>query len=291
MKRGDYINLDEKIKGCIPPGVVVRAEKYNYIEEIRLRENCPLCFTVKGVNYVTDYTVTRQDIEYSVSRFCKNSMYSYIEKIKKGYIPFDDGYRIGVCGTAVTDDGAIKNISDITSLNIRIPSERQYIPPEVLKGIPYQKSLMVYSVPNGGKTTFLRHMAVYLATPPLNKRVSVLDPKKELYSKKIHNNIPIDFFVGYPKYKAMDMAIRNMAPEVIICDEIGIEDEITAFVECKNCGIGLICSAHASTLEELLMREKIRRMHELNVFDGYLGIELENGARKYKYTHRKDINN
>ena len=254
-----------------------------------MRADRPLCLTVKGRNIVTDCFITSDDIKDSVAMLCKNSFYSYFDCIKNGYIPFDDGYRIGVCGHAVTEGDVITNITEISSLNVRIPTSSAAIPEELLKSLRYDRGILIYSKANAGKTTLLKFIASYLASPPLNKRVIVLDPKKELFSKELHGKLPIDFFIGYPKYKAMDIALKNMSPEVLICDEIGIEDDTAPFVECKNCGVSIICSAHASSIDELLARERIKLLAERNVFDDFVGIALESGARKYRYTKREEI--
>ncbi len=281
--------LDSSVEKCLPTPVIDIIRNYNTVNEIRMRKNCPLALTVGNKNLICNYVTTRSDIEYSLSRFCKNSVYSYFDFINQGYIPFDNGYRIGVCGNAVLEKNNVINISEVKSLNIRIPCEEINIPTAFLKNLPYEKSLLVFSGPNIGKTTFLKNAAALLASPPFNKRVTVIDCKNEIHSNSIHHACPIDFFTNYPKYTAIDLAIRNMSPQILICDEIGLNDEIAPLIECRNSGVALICSAHASTTEELFRRENIKKLHKANVFGGYIGITQIDNTRHYSYINREDI--
>ncbi len=281
--------ISEKLLLCLPDVIREKTALYPRANEIRMRKNRPLCFTIDNKNLVTDCIVKETDIEYCVINLCKNSLHTYFEQIKQGYIPFDDGYRIGVCGDAVVEKSEIINISKINSLNIRIPTNDFVVPYDVLKNINADRGILIYSPANYGKTTLLKALTAYLSLPPNNKRISVIDCKKEIYSEKVHQKCSADFYSGYPKYQAIDMAIRTMSPEIIVCDEIGLEDDIASLIEAKNCGINLICTAHAKNTTELFERKNIARLHTNNVFYGYIGIFLESGKRIYKYQKREDL--
>ncbi len=281
--------IDNSVLECLTEDVKNKIKEYSLVNEIRLRQSCPLCITSGTQNLVTDYLVTKNDIEYSVNKFCKNSVYTYFDCIKNGYIPFENGYRIGVCGNAVTENGIITNLSSITGINIRVPGQKFDLPPYLLKKIANDKSCIIYSPPNYGKTTLLKMIIKILSTPPYNHRISVIDCKNELYVDSLHKGCPVDFFFSYPKKNGIDIAVRNMSPEIIICDEIGIDDDVEELIECKNCGISLICTAHAKNIDDLLQRKNIRKMHELNVFESYVGIYSKNNERQFEYKKRKEI--
>ena len=281
--------LDNALCSCLSENIVDIVSRYPIINEIRIRTGRPLCVTSGNTNIVTGYITTKDEVEQCIKKLCKNSVHTYTEAIKNGYIPFENGYRIGVCGTAVTDKGAIMSVSKINSLNIRIPYTKTDIPLDVLHTIPPSKSGLIYSPANYGKTTLLRSFIKHYSTPPYNKRVAVIDSKNELYSPYIHSEAAADFFSSYPKYYAIDLAIKNMSPEIIICDEIGILDDVSPFVESKSCGISLLCSAHASKLDELLKRPNIRKLHESAVFDTYIGVSISNGERNYTITKKEDV--
>lgn len=282
------MNIDKNILECLPFQVRQVVMKYDYANEIRLSENSRLCITIDNKNLITDYVVSKEDIESCTAKFCKNSVHTYFDSIKKGYIPYDNGYRIGVCGCAVTDNGVIKNISRITSLNIRIPSKNISVPQEFLKTLSSNKGILVYSPVNTGKTTFLKALIGHFSSPPNNKRLSVIDCKNELFASK-KPTCPVDYFVGYPKYEAINMAVQNMSPDIIVCDEIGLCDDVSPLIECANCGINLICSAHASSIEQLISRKNVSQLIYANIFEGFVGIKNIRGERKYVYKTREEL--
>ncbi len=281
--------VNEKIQNCLSPEIRNKMSKYIVINEIRMRKNSPLCFTVGNNNIVTDHIVSESEIQSAVNSFCKNSLHSYFDNIKKGFIPFDNGCRIGVCGKAVTEGDRVINISEISSLNIRLPSEKSYIPNDLLKNMCIENGVLIYSPPGFGKTTLLRKIISFYSSPPYNKRIVVIDCRNELNFDSSDSSSSVDMFVGYPKALAIDIAVRTMSPEIIVCDEIGLNDDTDALTECRNCGVNIICTAHAKDISELLKRKNIKRLHDIKVFGGYLGITLKNGQRNYEYKKHEDI--
>lgn len=281
--------LDEAIRKCLPVPIVEKVNKHKNVNEIRMRENSKLSLTVANSNIICDYVTSKKDITFAVNQFCKNSIYSYSEYIKQGFIPFDGGYRIGVCGKAVMDKNEIINIAEIKSINIRIPTKEINIPSVFLENLPYEKNLLIFSAPSLGKTMLLKKIASHLGSPPLNKRVVVVDCKNEIYSEILHQGRTIDFFTNYPKKIAIDLAVRNMSPQFIICDEIGLNEETDSLIDCINSGVNLICSVHASSTAELLKKDNIKKLHKTGVFGGYIGINYIDGIRRYSYIRREEI--
>lgn len=283
------MDIDKNLLSCLPSAIQEKISQYNVINEIRIRADCPVCFTIGNKNHVIDCITKKEEVNDCLKKLCKNSVYTYSESIKKGYVPFENGYRIGVCGQAITDKNMITNITSISSLNIRIPTVDHDIPQSLLKSLSNQKSTLIYSPANYGKTTFLRTIIRHLSSAPHNKKIAVIDTKNEIYLPTIHEKCPVDFFRSYPKYEAMNIAIQTMSPEVIVCDEIGIQDDITPLIECKNCGINLICSTHARTIDELLARQNIYELYKSKTFDSYIGINFNSNKRVYTYKTKEEI--
>ena len=82
-------------------------------------------------------------------------------KYVTGYITIRGGHRVGLSGEVVIEDGKVKNISHIYSLNFRIAKQIQGTSYEVMKHILDINNNCVYNTlivgaPGTGKTTILK---------------------------------------------------------------------------------------------------------------------------------------
>ena len=88
----------------------------------------------------------------------------------------------------------------------------------------------------------------------------------------------------------IEIATRTLSSEVIVCDEIGDYVEAMALVSSHNCGVPLIASAHAGSVEELLRRTGIMLLHEADLFGAYVGIKRDgNGGFLYDVHYRDEV--
>jgi stage III sporulation protein AA len=89
------------------------------------------------------------------------------------------------------------------------------------------------------------------------------------------NNLGLccDILSGYPKGEGILTAVRTLSPQVIICDEIGAQDEVTGMLDGLRCGVKIIASAHAQTLDELLCKKQIVRLLGEDAFAGIFMLE------------------
>ncbi len=262
------------------------------INEIRIRLNRHLSMTYRAKNVMLSHTVTEDEINSTVMALCKNSLYSYMDTIKEGYIPFSDSIRVGVCGNAVCEGSRIVNLSNITSLNIRIPSSVYGVGRELYRALyegGFHESAIIFSPPGVGKTTLLRDISVSLSRGSPPKRVALIDSRYELCDDIVRRAENIDVYAGYPKAKGIELATRTMSPEYIICDEIGSEeaDSILAF---QSGGVPLIVGAHAETLDKLLKSGAPSRLHRAGIFDLYVNIKIaDSGERRLDIIRRDEI--
>ena len=142
------------------------------------------------------------------------------------------------------------------------------------------RGVLIYSPPGIGKTTLLRSVAVMLAsggwsegTEPL--RTVVIDTRGELAFASEGRDLCLDVLSGYPRRRGIEIATRCLNAEVIICDEIGDYEEAMSLVASHNCGVPLIASAHAGSVNQLLSRTGLRLLHEAKIFGAYVGIERD----------------
>ncbi len=259
------------LKGSCPP-----------IEEIRCRVGSPAFITAAGKNIELSYSASREDMEYMTDKLCGGSLYAHKETLAEGFITLSGGIRVGLCGRAAVENGRINGIYDISSLNFRLPACRLLVGQAVLGLIRNGKGgVLVYSPPGVGKTTLLRSVTAYLASGADPLRVAVIDTRGELSA--VHMGSTADILVGYPKGKGIEIATRVLNPQLIVCDEIGDEREAEAILSAQNCGVPLLASAHADSLEGLLSRKGIKELHRGGVFSHYVGIRRERGRGDYLY--------
>ena len=253
-------------------------------QEIRLRVNRPLSIiTPEFTYYVTlngglvstpiqnsMFTVSRGDIADTFHNICNYSVYTRQNEIINGFISISGGHRAGICGTAVLNNDKITNVRDISSINVRIAREYKGCAETLYrKIIKFDKGILICGAPCSGKTTVLRDLARIISTDE-NKTVSLIDERGELAgttSGVFQNDIGMcDVYDCYKKSEAILQSIRSMAPDIIICDEIGSQDDINAVEKSVNCGVSIIATVHASNEYEIKHRKNIQTLLKTGAF-------------------------
>ena len=257
------------------------------IEEIRLHRDRYASVTCGGRSYFTSVTLNEKEMNDILKRMCGGSLYAFSHTINQGYLTMPGGIRVGVCGSAALENGKVIGVSGISGLIIRIPHALQIDVSPLLHRFDAPFSLfgmLIYAPPGVGKTTLLRSLAEELSSPAYRLRTVVVDTREELcfsLSKKESN---LDVLVGYPRDVGIEIAVRSMGAQAVICDEIAASDA-RAILSAANCGVPLIASAHAASLEELLSRPDIQLLHRARVFGEYVGIQRRPlGGFTYRFT-------
>lgn len=274
------------LKEYLPRYITEKIEEFKTINEIKLKRDAAVCIKVGGKNTVLDIRISSADFDVVLDKLLCRSYHSQLSNIVEGYISLGEGYRCGVCGRAVLQNGRITNLSDIISVVIRIPGFVTGISlpiTEYLLKTGFTRGVLIYSPPGVGKTTLLRDVAVTLCSKPYYKRIALIDSRKELYIAQMQSYPLIDPYIGYPKGKGIELAIRTMAPDMIICDEIGNEDETRAILDNQSSGVPIIASAHGSDLRALIMRENIGRLYRNAVFGCYAGITRRANSSNFRF--------
>ncbi|MHB1315560.1 MAG: stage III sporulation protein AA [Christensenellales bacterium] len=257
------------------------------IEEIRIRANKPLAIGYSGriaflkeSGFVTSrgtdgMPVSLPECAEVLSRATKYSVYALEEEMKRGFITLTGGYRIGISGHAVVEQGQIKLIAPCSALNFRIARQIIGAADQVLPYINNDgiQSALILSPPRRGKTTVLRDIARQLSDCGYN--VAVADERNEI-SGCVHG-VPhydlgdnTDVLNSGPKAEAMMMLLRGMSPHVIITDEIGSSEDAAAIQEALNAGVAVIASAHALDKEQAAKRPHLKKMMESGAFKRYV---------------------
>ena len=266
-------------------------QAYKDIYEIRMRLDAPLSFSISCGNLITGLICSRQDIQFVIDRMSDGSYFKIEEIMRSGLVSLPYGIRCGVCGDVFVSGGLVKTLRSAEYLNIRIPTaiitDCSYAL-EYIKSSDYLTSLLVISPPGNGKTTLLRSLIYNLSSPPHSKRVSVIDTNREFYIKG-HNSGLADFLSGYPKSYGIGLAIRYMAPEYLVCDELGSSEEAEVISELHHTGVPLIASVHADSFSDLKYKKNIKIMLENGVFDTVLRIKRRGSVFEHEIKKVTDI--
>ena len=101
------------------------------VEEIRLRAGrCPAVVVGGDELSLSAAKVGRRELELTVEIATRASAHTALESVRQGYFTVKGGHRIGLCGTVWTENGQIKNLRSLSSLNIR----KRYCRPCFVKG-------------------------------------------------------------------------------------------------------------------------------------------------------------
>lgn len=280
----------------LPSGIFSTVIKYidteDLVTEIRLRKNRNIVLTTLDGKITTTYRVSDDELNKCVFAICDGSLHAHDETIADGYISCENGIRVGICGRAVTKNNTVSAVYDFSSVNIRIPRSILGIGNAIVQRIKnnaYNESVLIYSAPGVGKTTLIRDISRSLAAFPHNLKVGIIDSRCEIADKALYNSENADIFENYPKAKAIEIAVRTMSCEYLVCDEIGSYDEAKSLLSVQNSGVPVIATAHADNVIDLLMRPNIRILHEACCFDTYIGVKRVKDKMKFSFTSRDEI--
>lgn len=292
--------LSKRVASAIEGALIYGLEP---LEEIRLRADKPLILQ----NYYREwfigadgllsskssgsFLISQEDIRLSLEMMSENSVYAYQDEIRNGYITIRGGHRVGLSGRVILEGGAVRNIKDISGLNIRlsnqIPGCASKILPFIFRNSSDIYNTLIISPPQCGKTTILRDIARTLSNGASDYgfkgvKVGIIDERSELAAcmKGIPQNdvgIRTDVLDGCPKNIGMPMMIRSMSPAVIITDEIGNDGDREAVQCVLNAGVRIVTTAHGYNISELKSRREVLKLIEDRVFERYVVLDNRNG--------------
>ena len=249
----------ENLIKILPPEIMQYLEKIqaSYITEIRLRVNQKLRIRLLDKEKVFEYVVKSQDMTEVLKRVSNNSIYSIQDNINSGYITAYGGNRIGISGEVVQENGKVKNIKNVTSMNIRIAHEIIGCSNSIINRICVNgkvQNTLIISPPGKGKTTMLRDVIRNVSSNGEN--VGIVDERYEIanvYQGKPTLNIGprTDVISGISKEKGINTLVRCMGIDVIATDEIGGFEDCGAILNASMCGVSVIATAHGSAYQDL----------------------------------------
>lgn len=294
------IILEKTILPILSPQIAAAAAKLSplvlqQITEIRLRVGQPVLVMTGRTDRMLcqDGSLTeernhavmchREDITKSLQLISRNSLYAFEQELQAGYITVSGGHRVGIAGQAILDNGKLKALKNITSLNIRLAREQKgaadAVFPYVISG-NHIASVLVISPPRCGKTTLLRDLIrqISIGSPKhgfAGAQVGLVDERSEIAG--CFDGVPtvdlgprVDVLDGCPKAVGMIMLIRSMAPQAVATDEIGSAEDARAVREALHAGVSVLTSVHGQDAADVASRPNIGELIRDNCFERFI---------------------
>lgn len=290
--------MREEIRRCLPAeigDILDNTRDSDDIREVRMRNGQPLWVRMAQGGRFLDgrgrtaapekaRIISNRDIKAAISKISAYSLYAFEEELRRGFLTIEGGHRIGFCGKAVMENGRIKTLHQISSLNIRVARQifgcADGILPFVLEGDKFLSTVLI-SPPGCGKTTLLREMVRSLSR--MGMTIGVADERGEIAGMR--DGLPqmelgpcTDVMYGCPKAEAMEMLLRSMSPDIIAADELGREEEYQAVEEMLHGGVSILCTMHGGSMEDVLRRKLPRHMMEQGILKRYVFLSGGKGT-------------
>lgn len=284
---------NSEILGYIPSRIrkLLYFVDFTELEEIRLRQGLPVVLQYRdGTFFLNDkgnpvlvdknlFITSKTDISEALELISQSSIYAYQEDLAKGFITIPGGNRVGISGTAISKDGKISNIKNITSLNYRLAHEvvgcADNLMDFIMDGYRVKNTLII-SPPGAGKTTLLRDIIRNISN--LKVKVCVVDERSEISSVGGASDLGYfsDILTDAEKSGGMLMMLRSMSPQVIATDELGTDNDIEAVRKIVCSGVSVIATIHGYDEKSLRKNNNLNPL--LDFFECFIVLSRRFGA-------------
>ena len=258
----------KELLAILPPWLSEQVDKHGRetLQELRLRCGQPPQLIRHGRDLWLDREISRSDLNFCINTASKYSPWS-AQSTANGYITAPGGHRIGLCGDTVVAGGLVTGIRTVHSVCIRVARD---FPGISSKYATLCGSILIIGPPGSGKTTLLRDLARKIS---LHETVAVVDERCELFPDGCFSRAgALDILSGCPKTTGIDMVLRTMSPSTIAVDEITAQEDCAALLRAGWCGVRLIATAHAASIQDLYQRIIYKPLISEKLFEHILTV-------------------
>ncbi len=250
------------------------------LQEIRLRAGRPVAVNEAGrIGLLTAageltndpdaaLRTTTAELDRCFQSVMNWSVYSHEHDVAEGFVTLRGGCRVGLAGTAAHQGRGVQGIRQISSLCFRIAGEWPGTAARVWNETGGAGGILVVGPVGSGKTSYLRDLCRLSGNA---RPTALVDERGEIGAvwRGIPQNdvgIMTDVLDGYPRAEGIVQALRVLAPTTLVCDEIATDADADAILLAAGCGVRMLASAHAGSIEELLHRRVLAPLLEADVF-------------------------
>ena len=234
--------------------------------EIRMRLHTPPELVTKEGSRWLERKIAQEDLHYTINAASRYSPWTAVSAAQ-GFLTILGGHRIGLCGDAVVQRGAVTGIRNVSSLCIRVAKDF----PGIAAGIPrHSGSVLILGPPGWGKTTLLRDLIRQWEDA---ERICVVDERGELFPEGLSRGKRVDVLSGCPKGQGIPMLLRTMGPSCIAVDEITAREDAETLLQAANCGVRLLATAHARSLSDFRQRNVYQPLVINRIFETFLVLK------------------
>ena len=269
----------QELLKILPPWLKneVNRSDHERLCEIRLRIGLPTELRFGTHSQFIDKSATKEDLNFVVNTASRYSPWASAS-INRGYLTYNGGHRIGICGEVVLKEGQPAGFRIISGVCIRICHDHRGIGNTAAQ-LP--GSVLILGPPGSGKTTLLRDILRCLADREV---VAVVDERGEIFPEHFRRGRMMDVLTGCPKQEGVEMVLRTMSPQVIAVDEITSEGDCEALIRAGWCGVRIIATAHAYSEGDLRKRPIYSRLFQCGLFDHLLILDRNRVLREVRET-------